>query len=380
MKHVSEGTLRALYDGALTPERHARVEGHLSTCSQCAEKASAIRERGDSVHALLSELEPALEQRAVTSEDVRRQFSAYEQTKKEERMIRNPFSRAYRTAWAVAALVLLIVLTVTVAPLRTMAGELLAVFRVQRIVFTPVDTEALPKGETLEALAPEIERMFGDTLAVGAESRPEEVNEADAHKRAEFAVRLPVAEEATRHEWIGPMHLAVDIDLPQLRTLFAELGYGEIELPPELDGKTLEADFSGMLTSYYGTCEKRDYERGCVTLLQMASPTVSVPDGLSVRELGRVYLELLGTPASEAAHLSQKIDWTTTLVLPFPHHVNLTHDTLPLDGVEATLIHSESSYRPTPEYLLTWVKGDVIYAVAGKGEYSEALELAGSLD
>lgn len=380
MKHVGEGTLRALCDNALSPETRARVEGHLSRCSQCAEKASVIRERGDSVHALLSELEPAPEPRSVTSEDVRSQLKVHEQRKREKRMIRNPFSRSYRPAWAVAALVLLTVLTVTVAPLRTMAGELLAVFRVQRIVFTPVDTEAFPEEQAVKALAPEIERMFGDTLAVAAESQPEEVNEADARKRAGFVVRLPVAEEATRHEWTGPMHLAVDIDLPQLRALFAELGYGEIELPAELDGKTVEADFSGIVSSYFGSCEDGPIDQGCMTLVQMASPTVSVPDGLRLKELGRVYLELLGTPASEAAHLSQKIDWTTTLVLPFPHHVNLTHDTLPLDGVEATLIHSESSYRPTPEYLLTWVKGDVIYAVAGEGEYSEALKLAGSLD
>jgi hypothetical protein len=112
----------------------------------------------------------------------------------------------------------------------------------------------------------------------------------------------------------------------------------------------------------------------------MASPSATVPDGLDVDQLGRIYLELLGMPAEEAGRLSRQIDWTTTLVLPFPHHVNLTYETAPVDGVEGTLIHSESSYRPAAEYLLTWVKGDVVYAVIGKGDHTEALELADSLE
>ena len=80
-----------------------------------------------------------------------------------------------------------------------------------------------------------------------------------------------------------------------------------------------------------------------------------------------------------AAELSTRIDWTTTLVLAFPHHVNLTHETVSVRGIEASLIHSESDYRPTREYVLTWIEDHVIYAVAGKGDESEALELVASM-
>jgi hypothetical protein len=297
-------------------------------------------------------------------------------------MAHNPFSRRYRPAWAAALLALLVIATLTIPPIRTLAGDLLGLFRVQRIEFTSVDPEALPDEETLEALAPEIERVFGETLTITARGEPRSVTEAAAREQAEFPVRLPVvAGENPRYEWTPPTHVAVTLDVPQLRALFAELGYGDIDLPSALDGKTIEADFAGMLIASYGACsEDAPGETDCVALIQMASPAATVPAGLDVDDLGRVYLELLGMPVEEAARLSERIDWTTTLVLPFPHHVNLTHETVQVDGVEGTLIHSQSAYRPAPEYLLTWVKGDIIYAIAGQGEVARALDLAASLE
>lgn len=293
-------------------------------------------------------------------------------------MARNPFAKRYRPAWGVASAVLLAAIALTFAPVRALAGDLLGIFRVETIEFTPVDAEALPDKERLAALAPEIERMFGDALAIMSEGETQDVTEAEAHDLAPFQARLPAGVEVARHQWTpaGSVEMAINVD--ELQALFHELGYTDLELPATLDGTTLAADLSGTLTSFYGTC-RDPIDETCMRLVQMASPTVSVPDGLAPEELGRIYLELLGTPAEEAAALSQRIDWTSTLVLPFPHHVNLTHDEIIVDGVEGTLIHSESGYRPAREYLLTWVKDDVIYALVGRGDHTEALELAAAL-
>ncbi len=378
MRHISEGTLRALYDDALSTEERARVRQHLTTCGQCAQRASIVQQRADHVYALLSELESEPGARPVMPQTAHSQLAAYRQMRKEQRMARNPFSRRYRPAWFVAALALLTVVTLTVPPIRTLAGDLLAVFRVESVAFTPVDVEAFPNEEILEDLAPEIERTFGESLGVVTEKEPADVTEAEARERADFPIRLPDTTEPTRHEWTPPIHISMEVDVSQIEALFTELGYEDVRLPQALEGRTVEADFSGMLTTYYGSCADASVGRDCITLVQMASPTASVPDGLDIEQLGRIYLELLGTPTEEARQLSEQIDWTTTLVLPFPHHVNLTHETLSIEGVEATLVHSESGYRPT-EYLLTWVKGDVIYAVIGQGDSSEALSLAASL-
>jgi hypothetical protein len=382
MRHPDEGKLRALCDGALDAAEYEDVRQHLTSCAGCAEKVAVLEARTHRVHALLAELDPQTDREAVAPRLARQRFEAYGQERKERHMARNPFSRRYRPAWAVAVLAVLVTATLTIPPMRTLAGDLLGLFRVQRIEFTPVNPEALPDEETLQALAPEIERMFDETLTITVEGEQQSVTEAAAREQAGFPIRLPAAAgENARYEWTPPMHIAVRVDVSQLRALFAELGYADIDLPSALDGETVEAEFAGMLTASYGRCaEDALGEPNCVALVQMPSPAATVPDGLDINDLGRVYLELLGMPVEEAARLSERIDWTTTLVLPFPHHVNLTHETVQVDGVEGTLIHSQSAYRPAPEYLLTWVKGDIIYAIAGQGDSSRALELAASLE
>jgi hypothetical protein len=281
----------------------------------------------------------------------------------------------------VGILVTVVAVTLTVPPARSLAGEFLGLFRVQRIEFTPVGEEAWPDEATMKAVAPEIERVFDEALTVTSAGEGHSLTEAEARGRAEFPVRLPDAGGQTaRYEWTPPVHIAYHVDLARITALFAELGYSEIDLPTSLDGKTVEADLAGVLTASYGACtEDTPAVVDCLTFVQMPSPTASVPDGLDIEQLGRIYLELLGMPVEQASGLSERIDWTTTLVLPFPHHVNLTHEMVRVDGVEGTLIHSESPYRPAPEYLLTWIKDGVIYAFSGKGDYHQALDMANAL-
>jgi anti-sigma factor RsiW len=384
MRHLSEGQLRAFYDGDSSAAERDEVQRHLETCARCAERASAVRERGLRAHALLAELEPQPGMDAVPPRLARSQLEAHLKLKerKERSMARNPFARRYRAAWAVAVLLLLVTVTLTVPPVRTLAGNLLGLFRVQRIEFTPVDEEALPDEETLEAVAPEIERMFDETLVITMEGETETLDEAGARARTEFPVRLPaVAEDPVRYEWTPPVHIAMQVDLQRLRALFAELGYRDVDLPRALDGETVEAQFEGTLTAMYGACDDESPTgQDCMVFVQMPSPTATAPEDLDVDRLGRVYLELLGVPDDEAARLSERVDWTTTLVVPLPHHVNLTHEMVHVDGVEGALIHSESGYRPSPEYLLTWIRDGVVYAVTGKGDPAAALELARSLE
>jgi hypothetical protein len=382
MRHPDEGKLHAFLDGALDTTEYEDVQRHVVSCARCAGRAAVLEARTRRVGTLLAELEPQTGRAVVAPRLARQRLEAYRQERKERQMARNPFSRRYRPVWAAALLVMVVAVTLAVPPIRSLAGNLLGLFRVQRIEFTPVGGEDLPDKEALQAVAPEIERMFDQTLTITTEGEQQTLTEASARERAAFPVRLPAAgEENARYEWTPPMQIALQVDLPQIQAVFTELGYQDIDLPPALDGETVEADFGGMLTASYGACGQEDLEgRACITFVQMPSPSASVPDGLDINQLGRVYLELLGMPVEEATRLSKRIDWTTTLVLPFPHHVNITHEAVHVDGAEGTLIHSESSYRPTPEYLLTWVKDDIIYAIAGKGDYQDGLALAASLE
>ncbi len=379
MRHPDEGKLRAFYDGALTAEAHREIERHLATCARCAERAAVVEARGRRVQALIDGLVVESGVEAAKPRLSRRQFETYLREKKERRMTRNPFSKRYRPAWAALTLVLVIVLTVTVPPIRALAGEFLSLFRVQQVEFVAFDPTVLPDEEALDVALPEFKRMFDENLTIEMAGEREFVDEATARARADFPIRLPTGREVTRYEWTPPARIALTVDLPRLRALFAELGYQEIELPDSLDGETMSVEFQGMLEAEYGTCGGTPNTR-CLSFLQMPSPVVSMPDDLDAEQFGRIYLELLGMTEAEINALSARIDWTSTLLVPYPRHPNLVYEAVRVDGVEGALVHPASEPLQYRQYLLTWVKNGIVYVVTGNGDHAEALALLETLE
>ena len=73
------------------------------------------------------------------------------------------------------------------------------------------------------------------------------------------------------------------------------------------------------------------------------------------------------------------MDWTTTFVVPVPRYANLEYEDVTVDGVSGTLIRSSYPGRDVEQYLLTWLKGGVAYALQGPGTAEDALEIAASL-
>ena len=63
---------------------------------------------------------------------------------------RKLFSRRYRPAWVLVALVLALAVAFTFQPVRTLANDLLSLFRVRKIQFVEVNPANVPDDETLE--------------------------------------------------------------------------------------------------------------------------------------------------------------------------------------------------------------------------------------
>ncbi len=58
----------------------------------------------------------------------------------------------------------------------------------------------------------------------------------------------------------------------------------------------------------------------CVYLVQVPSPTVSVPPNLNMAEIAEAGLQLAGMTASEAHAFCQTVDWSSTMVVPVPRN------------------------------------------------------------
>jgi hypothetical protein len=373
--------LRAYHDGALDPGERAQVEAHVQQCARCAARSQHVQARGTRVGALLEQTDP--DRAPLPTEAAWYRYRAHQQ-EKETAMRRNVFSRRYRPAWIAAGLIAALVLSFAFAPVRAWAGNLLQLFRVQRIEFVEIDPGQLPNREAMEEAAQALSGILEEQMTLDVAGEARNVDAATARAEAGFPVRLPTVLEAEPEITLEPaLKAEMEIDLPRIRLLLSEMGYGDVALPDSLDGATVGVEFEGLVSATYGGCEVSHdggWVEDCVEYVQLPAPNVSAPPELDLDRLGQVYLQLLGLSAEEARQYSERVDWTTTLVVPLPQFADLHYQSVAVDGVEGTLLRPSPHSRYADEYLLTWVKGDLIYALHGSGSNAEALSLAASLE
>jgi hypothetical protein len=178
-----------------------------------------------------------------------------------------------------------------------------------------------------------------------------------------------------------------------VQAVLNEIGRSDIQLPAGLEGATVTVDLQKSVVAMYGTCKsdieaarKQGYDPNtqqmprlpdCTTLVQMPSPQVNAPAGLDVTGIGEAYLQLLGMTPEQAAQFSSTIDWTTTFVIPIPRY-GTKSQTVSVDGVDATYIQQNLDDH-TRQYVLIWVKDDIVYALTGPGNVQNALDVANTI-
>jgi hypothetical protein len=389
--HVNDGELRALIDHELDPRRQAEVEAHLLACASCFQKAETVQARAAQVSECIASLTPS-SGAALSNVKALARFANYQEKKEGTNMWNKIFSRRYRPAWVTFTLVLILGLALLSPQVRVAASNFLGIFRVQRFTVVQVDPSNL---EAKLGSTSQLENLLSKDVQfeqLGEEqtaSSPEQ-----ASSLAGIPVRLPTALAGQPELTVHPgSHATFNIDLNLVRTVLAELGRSDIQLPDSLDGAAVNVELPPAVAAQYGDCQvatppaeaapdgapqpELSLSPDCTTLLQLASPTADVPEGLDIAKLGEVFLELSGMTPEEAAHFSQNLDWTTTFVIPIPRDKTTFMD-VSVDGVSATFIREQ--YRNSDgRYLLVWVKDNVVYLLSGSGGVSSAVEIANSL-
>jgi hypothetical protein len=391
--HISQGELRAYHDHELSDLDRERVGAHLASCAECQKQAETLFTRAQSVHQRLALLAPRPREAPVPVGVARARLGArISQSEKEKTTMWNKiFGRRYQPAWAaLGAIVILAALLLAFPPVRALAIDFLGLFRVQHIAVVPFNPANLPKD--VEGSSRRIEQLLSDQVQVEKLGEPQQVTSAgEASALAGIPVRLPAALEGTPRLSFQPgSHMTLDVDLPRVRALLAEIGRSDISLPDELDGATVTADVPPSVTAAYGECDFGEESaqqaasdpdrplRKCTVLVQLTSPTVSAPPGLDIAQLGEAFLQVLGMTPEEAHRFSQTVDWSTTLVVPIPQYGRTSYHDVQVDGVTGALIQQVFE-EGNAQYMLMWVKGDILYAIAGPGDGEAAVEIANSL-
>jgi hypothetical protein len=302
------------------------------------------------------------------------------------------FSKPYRPAWISVGIVAILAIALAFPPVQAIANSFLGLFRVQQVAIVQVNPGDLP--EQLGSSS-QFEYLIANNVQIEDVGDPQEVaGAAEASALAGIPVRLPTEVEGEAKIEVQPgVEASFQVDLPKIQALLKEIGREDLELPEEIDGALVSMQLSQVVTASFGECEfegEAAREAGidpdmpvpqlaeCTTLVQMRSPEISAPPGLDVRGLGEAFLVIMGMTPEEAEHFSQQVDWTTTLVIPIPRYGTNYRD-VTVDGVTGTLIQ-QSMEDHAPQYLLLWVKDGVLYALAGPGNISSAINIANSLE
>jgi anti-sigma factor RsiW len=393
--HLSEGTIRAYQDGELEETTRQRTEQHLANCPRCQGKAQRLQNRAAISETGLTTLTPSEGAHARPLAFARQHLEeriSLTQEKEQTSMFRKIFTKPYRPVWYALAVIALLVVFISVAPLRALANNFLGLFRIQQISVIEVDPSQL---QVQLGNSAEFEAILAENVTFeGGGDMVQVASQEEAVSQAGFEVRLPENIQNTPSFSITPAgKVNFEVDLARVRALLKTIDHADIQLPETLEGVLVTLDVPPTLTTNWGNCKydaqiakEAGYDPDqpntyplleCTTLIQLPSPTILAPDGLDLNGLGEAYLQVLGMSSTEAARFARNIDWATTIVIPIPRNAS-TYQEVSVDGVQGTLIQDARGNRDN-NYMLVWVKNGILYALSGPGDASTAVNIADSL-
>ena len=382
---IDEGELRAYLDHALSAKERALVEQQLTDRPEAQAALARLKREQQDVAPYLAAIGPSPNQEPQVGQAWRRfqnrisdQSMPTKPNRLEERiniMINQPFIKRYQPLIILGAMAVIAAIALSFAPVRTMASNLLKVFRVQTVQIVPVDKEdmeALRNNPNLERLINQLEPQ----LEVAEDSEPEKVDSLD---EAADKVKFQITRITTLPDEAGDPTITVlrqkvvqlQLDKALLAAVF-EAAEIEVELPDSLNDEPL-------VIIHPDTVEQKWHQEGekILEFIQMPAPSIEYPDGLNLDELGVASLQLLGMSAEEAAALGATIDWANTMVLPVPNNGKMEVEEVAINGARGLLFATPDS--EDERVAVTWSQNGMSYFLAGKYPAATMVEMARSV-
>lgn len=356
-----QGQLRAYLDGELTPLERGAIGAHAAVCAVCRSRLAELRTTASQVRAQLAQFDASPDPRAAFARlQGRLAVPTQEPLQRSKPMQSSRFWSGRRNVFAgVAALVVALSL-LALPPVRAAATNLLSIFRVQQIMFVPVDQARI---EQLQNLKLDGKAPFVGQPNVSRQSEPKEVaSAAEASSETGYAVgeaaTLPGPALNTTYTVIGPGTAEFQIDVPKVRQVLQGLGITDIDIPDALGTSPIKVSTQPFVSTHY---RGAGYD---LTLNQGRSPEVALPDGVDLAQLGTVALRVLDMTPEQAAIASSNIDWNSTLIFPFPADTANIRQ-VAVNGQKALLV--QGGGRGNQHWQLYWQNGDHFYMLQSQG-------------
>ncbi len=284
-------------------------------------------------------------------------------------------NRVWRPIVAGVMIVALLVAVFSFGPSRALADRFLSIFRVHKFAAIQVN----PDEAQIESLAASLEdNLFASEPEVIADAPVvEAATIEEARDLAGFDARMPTylpGSEPVRFEVKGNTQVAFRVARQGLQLLLEAAGMDPGQVPADLQDGLVQCTAP---SSVY-------IVKGPLSVVQVNDLSIEYPDGLDPRLIGEAGLRILGVPAQEAQSISERIDWTSTLLLPVPTDIAEVRQ-VTIDYADAVVLMPrqvegapQQGEHPDGAVLLM-EKNNIIYVVSGSSSFEELVRVAESM-
>ncbi|GAB4118113.1 MAG: hypothetical protein OHK0050_25000 [Roseiflexaceae bacterium] len=354
--------LRALLDQQLPPDQQQAYSEHIHHCATCQAILHDQRALAQQVQILLHTTEQPHPQAAL--QRFRSQQPAHETITNrtsipiQRRRLMNP-TRPSRRWIAPLMATILAIATLALPPVRAAADQFLQIFRVQSVVFVPVSRERM---DQLEQLNFDGKSLFlAEPTVRNQDAEPRPVASAE---EASTAIGLPLEQPATvagspaTYTVTEANQAEFQVNVASAREFLQLAGVSNITLPDALGSGPIQVAMAPAAVAVY--------EQGGVTttLIQGRAPEVTLPEGVELRDLGRAALRILGMSPEQADALANQIDWSSTLIVPFPSDLSSIRQ-VSINGAPGLLMTGGG--RGDRQAQIYWQRGERFYVLSVAG-------------
>ncbi len=263
-----------------------------------------------------------------------------------------------------ATLVLAVVALFMIPAVRATASDFLGLFRVQKFAPISVSPEQLALLEQLgeQGLNP------GEFVMVDEPTEPQMVfSLSDASGQTGYSLRtLDQLGPASEIYVMGDGSGYLTVDLVGARAIVEAAGADPMLLPDSLDGARIDVNVFSSVQQLWSDG---------VMLMQTQSPYVAYPEDVDPAVLGQALLQVLGVDPVAAQQIAQTIDWTSTLLLPFPQDL-ATYQEVTVDGGPGVALLPLDGSNQTA---VMWQRDGMVNMLAGEMSLDELLSLTNTL-
>ncbi len=368
MTHYADSaTLRAYLDGELPEAEREEIADHLAGCETCAARLDEVR----ALDATVVGAFVAAGEGATPSADAafaRLRESLPRDAREVRERVSLPSHRVSRRRPALAGLGIAaaLVLALMLPSVRGAAAAFLQTFRANSVIFVSVNPNRV---QQLQHLQVDPNSLFlSKPQRVGAAPAQQQVSSLGAASTAtgltvQAPRLLPLPASTTTYTVEGQSSYTMQVNVQTLQAALTSLGVTDVTIPSQLGEHPISITLSPSVElKYVG-------DGYTMSLIEGTSPTVSLPDGVDLSQLGKAALEVYGMPSQQADTLSKQIDWRSTLVFPFP--VGMTRiQQVNINGAQGVMLNaptSDTSNNRTRSEVVYWQSGTQFYVLQVDG-------------